>query len=58
MGTAPETAPLGEGLAGFMKYCKTCRRDTPHRIGEGDRVIAVICLPCWQRAMNYEMSRD
>jgi len=58
MSAAAEPAPVDDGFPKFMKYCKRCQTQTPHQIRLGDGVSAVICLPCWLRAMAYELERD
>jgi hypothetical protein len=54
------TRPAGveSGQPRTMKFCKVCHRETPHQIGRGEGVSAVICVPCWLRAVAYELERD
>jgi hypothetical protein len=41
-----------------IKFCKICQRETPHQIRGGEGVVAVICIPCLDRALTYELERD
>jgi len=52
-----------ENSAGFefpktLRYCKVCRRDTPHQIRAGAGVIARICIVCLERVLGHELDRD
>lgn len=58
MSAAPGMAPIADGSPRTMKYCRTCQRETPHQISSGEGIVAVICLPCWFRAADYELERD
>jgi hypothetical protein len=58
MSAAAEPLPVDDGLPRIMKYCKRCQMETPHQIRRGEGVSAVICMPCWFRAMAYELERD
>jgi hypothetical protein len=52
------SAAVEDGLPRILKYCKLCQRETPHQISKGAGVSAVICVPCWHRAVAYELERD
>ena len=51
-------AAVDDGLPRIMKFCNRCHRETPHQINRGEGVSAVICVPCWHRAVAYELERD
>ena len=55
---AEPVPPIEDGLPRTMKFCKLCQRETPHQISRGEGVSAVICMPCWYRAIAYELERD
>lgn len=58
MDTASEVVfPIG-GLPRTMKYCGVCHCETPHQIGTGGGLPAVVCLPCWRRDTTWELDRD
>ena len=58
MSAAAGPAPVEESFPKFMKFCKRCQMETPHQIRRGEGVSAVICMPCWFRAVAYELERD
>jgi len=43
-----EPAPV---LPKTMRFCKVCRKDTPHEIRRGSGLVAKICMPCVRRAL-------
>lgn len=45
-------------LPKMIKYCKTCQRDTPHQIRAAQGAVVVICIPCLNRALTYDLNRD
>lgn len=58
MSAWPEPASYNEPLPKLMKFCKTCRMETPHQIRSGQGVLATICVPCINRSLTYELDRD
>jgi len=41
-----------------IRYCKVCRRETPHEILAGSGVVAKVCIPCLEQTERYELDRD
>jgi len=41
-----------------IRLCRTCGKQTPHEVRSGAGVIATVCIPCLERALNYELDRD
>ena len=58
MSSWPEPASVHEPLPTTIKFCRFCQRETPHQIRGGKGVVAVICIPCLNRALAYELQRD
>jgi hypothetical protein len=58
MSSRPEPASFGDLLPKMIKYCKTCRRDTPHEVRGGPGMDVVMCISCLSRALTYEPERD
>jgi hypothetical protein len=58
MSSWPEPASFYEPLPTTIKYCRCCQRETPHQVRSGKGVVAVICIPCLNRALTYELERD
>jgi hypothetical protein len=58
MWTWPDYQHVAPPLPTTLRHCKTCARQTPHEIRTGSGVIATICVPCLQRALQYELDRD
>ena len=40
------------------RVCKSCGKETPHQVRSGAGVIATVCIPCLERALQYELDRD
>jgi len=49
---------IQERLPKTLRYCKTCRKETPHEIRGGVGLTAAICIECLRRALSYELDRD
>jgi hypothetical protein len=58
MSSWTEPAFFQKAVPKMIKYCKTCQRETTHEISGGAGVVAVICIPCLNRALTYELERD
>ena len=58
MMTWPGHSTASEPLPRTLRYCKSCQKHTPHELRTGAGVVAVICVPCLERALNYELDRD
>jgi hypothetical protein len=58
MSSWPEPASFHEPLPTTIKFCRFCQRETPHQVRGGKGVVAVICIPCLNRALTYELERD
>lgn len=41
-----------------LRYCQTCRKETPHQLRQGAGMVVTICVPCLERALSYELDRD
>lgn len=41
-----------------LRYCQACHRETPHQLRQGGAAVVTICIPCLERALNYELDRD
>jgi hypothetical protein len=50
--SVPQPAPR------TIRPCRTCGKPTPHEVRSGSGVIATVCVPCLQKALNYELDRD
>ena len=55
-------APLGTEISTAwpktLRYCQTCRKETPHQLREGAGVVVTLCVQCLDRALSYELERD
>ncbi len=40
------------------RYCLVCHKETPHEIQEGPGPTLVICVPCIERELSYELDRE
>ena len=58
MASAPEIGLFQEGLPRTMRFCGICRRETSHVIRSGEGIVAMVCVPCLYRALDYELDRD
>lgn len=58
MAPAPDTGLFQSGLPRTMRYCGICQHETSHLIRSGDGIVAILCLPCLNRALDYELDRD
>ncbi len=56
MNTLLEITPAAESFPKVLRYCPRCRRETTHEIRAGGEIL--VCNPCLQRALDYEMDRD
>jgi hypothetical protein len=55
MSDSPDYTLATHACPKIVRYCKTCEKETPHEIRNGVRVAVTICIPCLERALNYEM---
>ena len=59
MSSWPEPASFHEPLPKTFKFCKSCRKQTPHQIrGGGPYGVAFVCIPCLGGSICYEQERD
>lgn len=56
MNTLLDTTPASESFPKVLRYCRRCCRETTHEIRGDDEIL--VCNPCLQRALDYEMDRD
>jgi len=41
-----------------FRFCHVCSKETPHQIRAGAGINAILCLPCLERVLHYELDRD
>lgn len=41
-----------------LRFCSVCQKETTHEIRSGAGVIAMLCIPCINRSLAYELDRD
>ena len=41
-----------------LRFCRICQKETAHQLREGSGVVVTLCVPCVERALNYELDRD
>lgn len=58
MTTWPGHSSVSEPLPKTLRFCKVCQQHTPHEIRSGAGVIAVICAPCLERVLNYDLDKE
>ena len=46
------------GVPKTFRFCKVCRKETPHEILANEGVVAYICIPCLEEDLLYELDRD
>ena len=56
MNTMSQTTTTSEPFPKVLRYCDLCRRETAHEIRAGGEIL--VCTPCLQRALDYELDRD
>lgn len=56
MNTSPEITPASDSFPKVLRYCSRCRRETRHEIRADGEIL--VCNPCLQRALDYELDRD
>ena len=54
----PEHQAVAPPLPKTLRFCKACGKETPHEVRSGCGVIAKVCIPCLERALQYELDRD
>jgi len=54
----PEHQSAAPPLPRTQRLCKTCGKYTPHQVRSGAGVIATVCIPCLERALQHELDRD
>jgi hypothetical protein len=42
----------------LLRRCSLCQGETPHEIRSAAGLSVTVCLPCLERALNYELDRD
>ena len=56
------SAPMGtEATTAWpktLRYCRSCEKETPHQLRQGSGVVVMLCVPCLERALSYELDRD
>ena len=58
MWNSPEHQVLAPPFPSTLRFCKVCEGQTPHQVRTGSGVVATICIPCLERALQYELDRD
>ena len=58
MSTLPQPTVATQRSPRVLRLCQRCQRETPHEIHTASGVSVTICMPCLERALNYEMERD
>ena len=48
----------GEPLPYTLRFCKVCRKETPHEIRSGAGLTAKMCMKCLADGRRYELDRD
>jgi hypothetical protein len=54
----PEYQTTAPPLPKTLRFCKSCGKQTTHEVRSGAGVIATVCVPCLERALQYELDRD
>jgi hypothetical protein len=54
----PEPQNTAIPIPKTLRFCKTCGKETAHQVRSGAGVIATVCVPCLERALQYELDRD
>ena len=56
--SAPVRTETNAAWPKTLRYCHSCDKETPHQLRQGAEVVVTICIPCLERALNYELDRD
>ncbi len=58
MDSWPGYGPQPDAFPHTLRYCKVCRKMTPHEIRAGAGLVAKMCVKCLESGRNYELDRD